>query len=78
MFLPERSLVEEKEKRQRTYKQIEENCMSLIESDPIKESCIISVQEVVCGDPQCAPIDTLITVSFPSYVFFMFSMLFNF
>ena len=68
MFLPDRSIADEKQKRQQTYKQIEENCISLIESEAVKEKCIISVQEVVCGDPQCAPIDTMITVSFPSYV----------
>jgi hypothetical protein len=68
MFLPDRSLADEKERKQKSYKQIEEYCTSLIESNAIKESCIISVQEVVCGDPQCAPIDTMITLSFPSYV----------
>ena len=72
MFLPDRSIVDEKEKRQQLYKQIEEYCTSLIESNDVKESCIISVQEVVCGDPECAPIDTMITLSFPSYVYFIF------
>ena len=70
MFLPDRSLVDEKEKRQKSYQQIEAYCSSLIESNEIKDACIISVQEVVCGDPQCAPIDTMITLSFPSYVSF--------
>jgi hypothetical protein len=69
MFLPGRSIEEEKLQRQRLYQQIEQWCSSLIISDAIKESCIISVQEVVCGDPKCAPIDTMITLSFPSYVF---------
>ena len=71
MFLPDRSIADEKEKRQQAYKQIEEYCTSLIESNSIKEACIISVQEVACGDPQCSPIDTMITLSFPSYVSFL-------
>ncbi len=66
MFLPNRSIADEKEKQKRIFQQIEGHCTSLIEVETIKESCIVSVQEVVCGDPQCSPIDTMITMSFPS------------
>ena len=31
----------------------------------IREGVIVTVQEVQCGDPACAPIDTAITIAFP-------------
>jgi hypothetical protein len=72
MFLPGRSVDDEKATRQAFYKQIEEWCTSLIESEIVRQSCLITVQEVICGDPQCAPIDTIVSISFESYVFVPF------
>jgi hypothetical protein len=31
----------------------------------IRRGVIVSVQEVQCGDPECAPIDTAIAILFP-------------
>jgi hypothetical protein len=78
MFLPGRSLDDEKVKRQKAYKDVEDMCSSLIVSDTIRQACIISVQEVVCGDPSCAPIDTMITLSFESYVIYIFTIIYIF
>lgn len=33
----------------------------------IRDGVNISVQEVICGDPTCAPIDTAIAIIFPRY-----------
>jgi hypothetical protein len=68
MFLPGRSVEDEKKKLQLAYKKIEEYCLQLMPEDPpaIRDECTISAQEVQCGDPQCAPIDTMITLLFKS------------
>jgi hypothetical protein len=66
MFLPGQSWEVEKAQRQAAYTQIEEWSQSLIASEPVRQACLITVQEVQCGDPQCAPIDTVVTFSFES------------
>lgn len=66
MFLPGRSVDQEKAVRQAAYQKIEEWSKELIESEPVRQACIISVQEVQCGDPNCAPIDTVVTLTFDS------------
>ena len=43
---------------------VEEWSLMLIPPD-IREGVIVTVQEVQCGDPECAPIDTAITIVFP-------------
>lgn len=43
---------------------VEEWCMMLI-PETIREGAMVTVQEVQCGDPDCAPIDTAITILFP-------------
>ena len=68
MFLPGRSIDDEKQQRNKIYQQIEQWCISLILNETIQQSIMISIQEVKCGDPTCAPIDTIVSISFPSYV----------
>ncbi|KAL7569887.1 hypothetical protein ACA910_008554 [Epithemia clementina (nom. ined.)] len=65
MFLPERSLQDEKQKRRQVFKRIEGWCEELL-PEAIRSDCTVSVQEIQCGDPYCAPIDTAITLSFQS------------
>jgi hypothetical protein len=69
MFLPGQSWEVDKAQRQEAYTQIEAWSQSLIASEAVRQACLITVQEVQCGDPQCAPIDTVVTFSFESYVF---------
>lgn len=33
--------------------------------DEIRQGVTITVQEVQCGDPECAPIDTAVAIMFP-------------
>jgi hypothetical protein len=66
MFLPGRSVDDEKAVRQAAYHKIEEWSKKLIESETVRQACLISVQEVQCGEPNCAPIDTIVTLSFDS------------
>jgi hypothetical protein len=63
MFLPSRSVNEEKQIRTAAYKQIEAICLALLPPAMVPD-CIVSAQEVQCGDPNCAPIDTMITLQF--------------
>lgn len=64
MFLPGRSVDEEKAVRQAAFKKIEDWSKELIEVDAVRQACLISAQEVQCGDPNCSPIDTLVTLTF--------------
>jgi hypothetical protein len=66
MFLPGRSVDQEKAVRQAAYKNIEEWSKGIIDSPPVQQACLISVQEVQCGDPNCSPIDTVVTLTFDS------------
>ena len=45
----------------------------VIEAIPveIRRGVTVSVQEVVCGDPECAPIDVAVCILFPRYVSFV-------
>jgi hypothetical protein len=40
---------------------IKEHCLSLI-PEAFKDGLLIDVKEIICGDPECAPIDTVITL----------------
>jgi hypothetical protein len=71
MFLPE-SVDETKladERRKLAYKKIEEWSLELIPEN-IRSDAQISSQEVICGDPECSPIDTAVTIIFTRYVRF--------
>lgn len=52
-------------RRTQAYKDIEGWSMELIPAQ-IRNGVQMSVQEVVCGDPECAPIDTAVAILFPA------------
>jgi hypothetical protein len=65
MFLPENadaSASAEKERKE-GFQRIETWSLEII-PEAIREDAMISSQEVQCGDPQCAPIDTAVTITF--------------
>ena len=67
MFLPEDDGATRKaeDARNAGYAQVEAWSLDLIPAD-IRTGAIVSVQEVQCGDPTCAPIDTAVTIVFES------------
>ena len=67
MFLPGRNANAEKEEKQKVFRRIEGWCEGLLPA-PIKGDCTVSVQEIQCGDPNCAPVDTAISLIFQRYV----------
>lgn len=50
--------------RREAYARIESWSVEAIPAD-IRRGVTVSVQEVVCGDPNCAPIDTAVAILFP-------------
>ena len=68
MFLPgnQAALQEEEKARKEGFKKIEAWSLELIPEE-IRDAASVSVQEVQCGDPQCAPIDTAVTIVFQRY-----------
>jgi hypothetical protein len=66
MFLPGRNVQQELQEKQRMYRRIEDLATSLLPPQFVQD-CTVSVQEVQCGDPNCAPIDTVITLLFGRY-----------
>jgi hypothetical protein len=71
MFLPENAMgpgadLAEKQRKE-AFKKIEQWSMNII-PEPLRDDVDVSVQEVQCGDPQCSPIDTAISVVFNRYV----------
>jgi hypothetical protein len=69
MFLPENqdALQGAEHARKKGFKNIEAWCMEII-PEALREQASVSVQEVQCGDPNCAPIDTAVTIVFDRYV----------
>ncbi|GFH57899.1 hypothetical protein CTEN210_14375 [Chaetoceros tenuissimus] len=70
MFLPDnmKNTTEEANAdnlRKKAYANIEKWSMEII-PERIRKGVQISVQEVQCGDPDCAPIDTAIAILFPA------------
>mmetsp|Transcript_13910 Transcript_13910/g.39068 ORF Transcript_13910/g.39068 Transcript_13910/m.39068 type:complete len:188 (-) Transcript_13910:575-1138(-) len=65
MFLPE--AVNEKnaadEARKEAYRKIDQWSLELM-PEAIRGDAQVSAQEIVCGDPECAPIDTVVTFVF--------------
>jgi hypothetical protein len=68
MFLPSNqgALQEAEQARKKGFKDIEAWCMEII-PEAMREQTSVSVQEVQCGDPNCAPIDTAVTIVFDRY-----------
>jgi hypothetical protein len=67
MFLPDASSLNEKkiadERRKEAFRNIEKWSLELI-PEAIRDAAVISAHEVVCGDPECSPIDTAISIVF--------------
>ena len=68
MFLPDNMKDKAAEKkaqaeRQEAYVRIEKWALELIPAN-IRNGVQISVQEIQCGDPECAPIDTAVSILF--------------
>jgi hypothetical protein len=69
MFLPKTETANAEVKvaeqaRREGYSRIEAWVTEAIPAE-IRRGVTISVQEVVCGDPECAPIDTAVAILFP-------------
>ena len=69
MFLPStKQDIEQKQlkdtHRKEAYKRIETWALLKI-PEKLRDGVEIIVQEVQCGDPNCAPIDTSVTILFP-------------
>ena len=63
MFLPGRNQGQERKERRSAFSQIETWCLELV-PDELRQQATLSVQEMLCGDPNCSPIDTAITILF--------------
>jgi hypothetical protein len=55
----------EKQEKKRQSKAVKEMVLSLI-PDEVKGTVNINVREIQCGDPNCSPIDTVITMVWES------------
>lgn len=67
MFMPGRNAQKELQEKQQLYRRVEGMAENLI-PEAIRKDCTVSVQEVQCGDPQCSPIDVVVTLMFDRYV----------
>lgn len=69
MFLPDNSALNERKlaetRRKEAFRNIEKWSLELM-PEAIRDDAFISSQEVVCGDPECSPIDTLVSIIFDS------------
>lgn len=68
MFLPvdQSEVKKAEEARREAFRNIETWALEIIPAE-IRDDVQISSQEVQCGDPECSPIDTAITIQFPRY-----------
>jgi hypothetical protein len=68
MFLPSSVSENQKkeEERRSAFRDIEGWSLEII-PQAIRDEAQVSIQEVQCGDPTCAPIDTAITIQFNRY-----------
>lgn len=67
MFLPNANAAAEKEAAKQMLAKVEGWSLEIISED-LRKDVEVSVQEVQCGDPECSPIDTVITIVFHRYV----------
>mmetsp|Transcript_23889 Transcript_23889/g.40565 ORF Transcript_23889/g.40565 Transcript_23889/m.40565 type:complete len:187 (-) Transcript_23889:1396-1956(-) len=65
MFLPNSNASEEKAKRRKVLGKVEKWGLEIIPQD-IRKDVQLTAQEIQCGDPDCAPIDTVVTIVFGS------------
>ena len=63
MFNPSKAAKDKSEKaaKQKAINDLRKWSLELV-PDELKEGLIIDISEVVCGDPTCAPIDTVFTL----------------
>ena len=47
--------------KKRAEANVKEKCIQAVPMD-LQEGLLIDVKEVICGDPSCAPVDTVITL----------------
>lgn len=68
MFLPDNLDQYDKEEKERkaAFERIEAWCMEMIPED-IREDAFVAVREMACGDPNCSPVDTAVTIMFERY-----------
>lgn len=65
MFMPgaEVGAKQAEEARNVAFKMIERWALEFMPAE-IRDDAVVSSQEVMCGDPDCAPIDTAVTIQF--------------
>ena len=65
MFLPENVELNEREEKERkeALERIEAWSMELI-PEGIREDAFVAIREMACGDPNCSPVDTAVTIMF--------------
>jgi hypothetical protein len=63
MFLPGRSAEKEAAEKKKIMARVEHWCLEII-PETCLEGTEVSIQEVQCGDPDCSPIDTVVTIFF--------------
>jgi hypothetical protein len=63
MFLPNTNAAAEKEAEKQMLTKIEGWGLGIISED-MRNDVELSVAEVQCGDPECSPIDTVVTIVF--------------
>ena len=67
MFLPNASALDEKKiaenRRKEAFRNIEKWSLEFV-PESMRDDAVISSQEMVCGDPECSPIDTIISIVF--------------
>jgi hypothetical protein len=67
MFLPNTNAAAEKAAEKQMLAKIEGWSLEIISED-MRSDVEVSVAEVQCGDPDCSPIDTVVTIVFHRYV----------
>lgn len=67
MFLPNQNFDKIKAEQKAAFARIEQWTQQLLD-ETARKACTVSVQEIQCGDPNCAPIDTLVQLVFEAYV----------
>jgi len=64
MFLPGgRNFQQESQDKKRTLQRVENLALECL-PEHMRSAATVSIQEVQCGDPECAPIDTVVTIIF--------------
>lgn len=70
MFLPKSNQEAEKAAKRTVLERVENWSLGIIPQE-LRDDVQLTAQEMVCGDPSCSPIDTVITIVFNRYVEFI-------